>query len=382
VMIEAVMGEGNPGQQIRPEFYALARELTLQHDSILIIDSVQAGFRCMGVLSIVDYPGYQNLPPPDFEVWSKAINGGQYPVSILAMNERASTYYRHGVYGNTMTGNPRACAVTSSVLKEIYNNPHIRRNIIDMGQYAINQYKRLQDKFPHAVVDVSGTGLLYAVHLHKDIPVVAFTGAEHWLRCHGIGVIHGGENALRFTPHFNVTKEEIDIQVAMLGRYLVSIEGHMPILKTMMDRITNNKQHKLATDGSRGQPITAITTQDVSTDKADAAQDDDLDGGHNDNTTTIILRGHLFDSQLVNSVLDIVEEHKSVAHFSRIRLGSSVNETSEVGIKVTPSDPNTSASSCYTLNDTINEITRAAEKRNCSATIIRNHTTTATTDDE
>ncbi|KAF4730082.1 hypothetical protein FOZ63_031147, partial [Perkinsus olseni] len=124
--------------------------------------------------------------------------------------------------------------------------------------------------------------------------------------------------------------EEIDIQVAMLGRYLVSIEGHMPILKTMMDRITNNKQHKLATDGSRGQPITAITTQDVSTDKADAAQDDDLDGGHNDNTTTIILRGHLFDSQLVNSVLDIVEEHKSVAHFSRIRLGSSVNETSEV----------------------------------------------------
>lgn len=250
------MGEGNPGEKIDPKFYALARELTLKHDSILIIDSVQAGFRCMGVLSIVDYPGYQNLPPPDFEVWSKAINAGQYPVSILAMNERASTYYRHGVYGNTMTGNPRACAVTSAVLKEIYNNPNIRQNIVDMGKYAVDQYKRLQDKFPHAVTNVSGTGLLYAVHLHKDIPVVAFTGAEHWLRCHGIGVIHGGENALRFTPHFNVTKEEIDIQIAMLGRYLVSIEGHMPILKTMLQRVHGANHHN-----TRSKDTTTTTTQ-------------------------------------------------------------------------------------------------------------------------
>ncbi|KAF4702160.1 hypothetical protein FOZ62_023102 [Perkinsus olseni] len=62
---------------------------------------------------------------------------------------------------------------------------------------------------------------------------------------------------------------------------------------------------------AEGSPLNA--TGDVSADKTDA-QDDDLDGGHNDNTTTIILRGHLFDSQLVNSVLDIVEEHKSVAH--------------------------------------------------------------------
>ncbi|EER11313.1 hypothetical protein Pmar_PMAR008573 [Perkinsus marinus ATCC 50983] len=53
-----------------------------------------------------------------------------------------------------MTGNPRACAVTSAVLKEIYNNPNIRQNIVDMGKYAVDQYKRLQDKFPHAVTNI------------------------------------------------------------------------------------------------------------------------------------------------------------------------------------------------------------------------------------
>lgn len=94
-------------------------------------------------------------------------------------------------------------------------------------------------------------------------------------------------------------------------------------------------------------------------------------------TTTILLRGHLFDSQLVNSVLDIVEEHKSVAHFSRIRLGSSVDETSEVGIKVTTSTHVVGGGStqCYSLNDTINEITKMAEMRNCSATIVDTITT-------
>jgi acetylornithine/succinyldiaminopimelate/putrescine aminotransferase len=29
-------------------------------------------------------------------------------------------------------------------------------------------------------------------------------------------VIHGGENSLRFTPHFNVTSDEVDLIVAQL----------------------------------------------------------------------------------------------------------------------------------------------------------------------
>jgi acetylornithine/succinyldiaminopimelate/putrescine aminotransferase len=33
------------------------------------------------------------------------------------------------------------------------------------------------------------------------------------MRLHGIGVIHGGENSLRFTPHFGVTSEEVDLIV-------------------------------------------------------------------------------------------------------------------------------------------------------------------------
>ena len=33
------------------------------------------------------------------------------------------------------------------------------------------------------------------------------------MRHNGIGVIHGGKNALRFTPHFGITTDEIDLIV-------------------------------------------------------------------------------------------------------------------------------------------------------------------------
>merc|ERR1719473_1107698 len=79
VYLEGVMGEGNPGEALTPEFYKVARELTLKHDCALCIDSIQAGIRTTGNLSICDYPGFETLPGPDFECWSKALNAGQYP---------------------------------------------------------------------------------------------------------------------------------------------------------------------------------------------------------------------------------------------------------------------------------------------------------------
>ena len=43
--IEPVQGEGNPGQCVDRDFYDVARELTKEHGSMLIVDSIQAGIR-------------------------------------------------------------------------------------------------------------------------------------------------------------------------------------------------------------------------------------------------------------------------------------------------------------------------------------------------
>lgn len=219
VYLEGVMGEGNPGVKLTPEFYMAARELTLKTDSALCIDSVQAGMRTSGNLSICDYPGFEKLPPPDFEVFSKAINGGQFPLSVVALSPRGSSWYRHGVYGNTMTGNPRACRVATAALQMM--TPELRKNIQDMGNYCVERYTALMSEIPGAVIRVNGTGLLYQVKLDPKITVTAMDGVEMTLRLRGVNVIHGGTNALRFTPNFDVTKEEIDMQVAHVRQVIL-----------------------------------------------------------------------------------------------------------------------------------------------------------------
>jgi hypothetical protein len=43
MFMESVMGEGNPGVAITPEFYSAARRLTLKNDGMLLVDNIQAG---------------------------------------------------------------------------------------------------------------------------------------------------------------------------------------------------------------------------------------------------------------------------------------------------------------------------------------------------
>lgn len=222
VFLEPVMGEGNPGLAITPEFYQAARKLTQEHGSMLVIDSIQAGLRAHGVLSIVDYPGFEQLDPPDMETYSKALNAGQYPLSVLGLKAEAASVYHTGLYGNTMTSNPRAMKVGDTVLRGI--TPELRQNICTQGLVFVDRLRGLQSQFPDIVTGVTGTGLLFCVHIAEDrIKVVGPDGLEQRMRRKGIGVIHGGKNAIRFTPVFNIGDTEIDLIMDVLSAELAKV---------------------------------------------------------------------------------------------------------------------------------------------------------------
>jgi acetylornithine/succinyldiaminopimelate/putrescine aminotransferase len=211
LFIEPVMGEGDPGMALTPEFYALARELTEASGTLLLIDSIQAGLRTTGNLSIVDYPGFEGLPAPDMETYSKALNAGQFPMSVLAMNERAAGLYRKGIYGNTMTANPRAMDVGTAVLGMV--DDEVRANIVARGHEFLEKLGALKTELGGAITKIQGTGLLFSCELDPAYKAYGTGSAEEYMRTNGIGVIHGGENSLRFTPHFNVTSAEVDLIV-------------------------------------------------------------------------------------------------------------------------------------------------------------------------
>ncbi len=222
--MEPVMGEGNPGMSITREFYDEARRLCDEHGSMLLVDSIQAGLRGQGCLSIVDYPGFENCAAPDFETWSKALNAAQYPLSVVGLSERAAELYVVGIYGNTMTTNPRALETAISVLDQI--TPELRTNVVERGEEFFEKLNTLAMEFPDAIVSVQGTGLLLSAELNPEkYPVIGFDAFEQWCRFHGLGVIHGGQNALRFTPHFNITSAEIDLIIDIFRQGLIEFDS-------------------------------------------------------------------------------------------------------------------------------------------------------------
>ena len=219
MFLEPVMGEGDPGRSVPVPFYELARELTRAHGALLLVDSIQAGLRATGYLSIVDYPGFEKVEAPDMETYSKALNAGQYPLSVLAVTESAAAIYKRGLYGNTMTANPRALDVACAVLGAI--TPELRSNIRDRGTQVLAMLEALKAETDGRITKVQGTGLLFSCELAPGYKGYGTGSTEEWMREQGIGVIHGGENSLRFTPHFAVTEDELKLVVAMVKRALL-----------------------------------------------------------------------------------------------------------------------------------------------------------------
>jgi acetylornithine/succinyldiaminopimelate/putrescine aminotransferase len=219
LFVEPVMGEGVPGLAMTPEYYDTARALTAEAGALLVVDSIQAALRAQGCLSIVDYPGFESSAPPDVETYSKALNAGQYPLSVVALTAEVSAKYVTGLYGNTMTGNPRAMDVACAVLDAVTDD--LRANIRERGRELRIAFERLAQEFPGAIDRVVGTGLMVSAMLNPArYRVLGDGGFEQYLRTNGIEMIHGGETGLRFTPPFDITRDEIDLIASVVRRGL------------------------------------------------------------------------------------------------------------------------------------------------------------------
>jgi acetylornithine/succinyldiaminopimelate/putrescine aminotransferase len=220
--VEPVMGEGVPGLAMTPEYYAAIRTLTADAGTLLVVDSIQAALRAQGCLSIIDYPGFETCAPPDIETYSKALNAGQYPLSIVALSEAVASTYATGLYGNTMTGNARAMEAACVVMDAMTDS--LRSNIRDRGRQLSDGLRLLARAVPGAIERVVGTGLMVSAMLDpSQYTVQGEGGFEQYLRRHGIEMIHGGENGLRFTPPFDITKEEVELIVAVVRQGLLDL---------------------------------------------------------------------------------------------------------------------------------------------------------------
>jgi acetylornithine/succinyldiaminopimelate/putrescine aminotransferase len=99
--------------------------------------------------------------------------------------------------------------------------PAIRENIRARGRQFIEKLQALRAELPGFITKVQGTGLLFSCELAPQFKCYGSRSTEEWMRERGFGVIHGGTNSLRFTPHFAITDAEIDLLIGGVRQALM-----------------------------------------------------------------------------------------------------------------------------------------------------------------
>jgi len=118
-----------------------------------------------------------------------------------------------------MTGNPRALDVALATLDQLTDE--VRRNIRERGKEFVDKLNTLKSELGGLITKVQGTGLLFSCELAPEFKCYGAHSIEEYMRERGIGVIHGGVNSLRFTPHFKVTSAEVDLVVSAVRQALL-----------------------------------------------------------------------------------------------------------------------------------------------------------------
>jgi len=205
VMLEPVQGEGG----VIPcddQFMRDLRQLTKEHNLLLIVDEVQAGFGRTGKLF-----AYQNYGiEPDIMSLGKGIGGGVPLAALLCRDEVAC--FVPGDQGGTYNGNALMTAVGISVIEQLLA-PGFLQSVVTKGALLQSELLKLSSEF--GLQGERGKGLLRALILGKDIGgKLVDLAREH--QPEGLLINSPRPDLLRFMPALTVSNDEIRQMCAIL----------------------------------------------------------------------------------------------------------------------------------------------------------------------
>ncbi|MFC0344617.1 L-lysine 6-transaminase [Epilithonimonas hispanica] len=203
VIIEPIQAEGGDNH-FRNEFFTELRRICDENEILLILDEVQTGIGMTGKMW-----AFQHLDIiPDVITFGKKTQ----VCGILANKEKLDEVELHVFQEssriNSTFGGNFIDMLRFQLVLEIIENENLVENSRVVGEFLLNGLKQLEQKYPNHISSARGKGLMCAFDL-KD------GESREWLRSklydEGIIILTCGDQSLRFRPHLNVTKEEIQI---------------------------------------------------------------------------------------------------------------------------------------------------------------------------
>ncbi len=212
VLVEPIQGEG--GIIVPPEGYLKRlREITSQHNVLLITDEIQSGLGRTGKLFAYEHEGIR----PDVVIIGKALSGGMYPVSAILADDEVMGVFRPGDHGSTYGGNPLGAAVARTALKVLVEEGLVEASA-ELGGYFMERLRAIDS--PH-IAEIRGRGLWIGIELKPEAG-----GARRFceaLREEGLLCKETHEHVIRIAPPLTITREEIDWALDRIEKVLTTL---------------------------------------------------------------------------------------------------------------------------------------------------------------
>jgi len=216
LIIEPIQGEGGDNH-FRGEFLQELRALADEHEFMLIYDEVQTGVGVTGKMWA--HQLFNSSARPDIIAFGKKMQ----ICGIFAgerVDEVENNVFHESSRLNSTWGGNVVDMVRITLYLEIIAAEDLVNQAATNGDYLVAKLHDIQADFDGLVSNVRGRGLFAAFDLPDG---TARDNLADLIIAEGALILGSGKKAIRFRPHLNITREEIDLADDIIRRAIARL---------------------------------------------------------------------------------------------------------------------------------------------------------------
>ena len=207
LIIEPIQGEGGDNH-FRDEFMVVLRNICDENEIMLIFDEVQTGIGITGKMWAYEHFSIV----PDMISFGKKTQVCGF-LSSNRINEIENNVFKESSRINSTFGGNLTDMYRFKLILEVIENEKLLLNASTLGEYLLNQIDNLSKEFPGYITNPRGKGLFCAFDLPSTIERDKLIAN---LMAKGLLILASGDSSIRFRPHLNVLKEDIDLSIKLI----------------------------------------------------------------------------------------------------------------------------------------------------------------------
>jgi predicted amino acid dehydrogenase len=148
----------------QPDYLAAAQSICNRYGVLFIADEIQTGLGRTGKLFACEHAGVK----PDIMVLAKALGGGLVPIGVCLSSPRVWNEDFGMLHSSTFANNNLTCAVGIAVLNKLCSDDQsFIKEVKAKGDYLLSGVKGLGEKYPEAIKEVRGLGLMVGIEFYS-----------------------------------------------------------------------------------------------------------------------------------------------------------------------------------------------------------------------